>query len=375
MNINIKRLILSFAAIIVVAAGTFAQDSSTSTLRRGGARKNAKESANTQITKRMENRMAENLPSDADLSWMRILYRELDLNKEQNAPLYFPEEPTEGQESMFRLLMRLLADDQLTAYEYLDGREVFTEQYKIKVKDMLDRFHIYYKEGKGSTEKHPKFEIHESDIPATEVLSYYIIERWEFDRRTNKMRTVVEAICPVLHRSDDWGMEAVKYPMFWVKYADLRPFLSRQNIFTSDSNNLPTCTYDDFFQLGLYKGDIFKTRNLRNKSMAQLYPNADDRRHAQDSIEHSLTRFGDALWVPTLEELQAAKEKSAKAADDSTAVDNGAASEEPDRKITTRRGSSSDKASKTKPAKVKRQKSPKKSSGGAIRSVRNNRKR
>ena len=76
------------------------------------------------------------------------------------------------------------------------------------------------------------------------------------------MKTVVDAICPVLHRSGDFGGEAIKYPMFWVKYSDLRPWLAQQTIFTSDENNLPQCTYDDFFTLNKYEGDIYKTRNL-----------------------------------------------------------------------------------------------------------------
>lgn len=383
MNI-LKRYIVSFAAVALFSVVAVAQDSSQSTLRRGSRRAD-REQSQTQVTKRMENRMEQAAPSDADLSWMRVIYRELDLTKEANAPLYYPEEPTPGEESMFRMLMRLLANDQLTVYEYLDGREVFTDQYRIKVKDMLDRFHIYYKDAKGSSEKHPKFEIHESDIPAGEVLSYYVIERYEFDKRTNKLRTVVEAICPVLHRSDEWGMEAVKYPMFWVKFSDLRPYLSNQNIFTSDHNNLATCTYDDFFQLGLYDGEIFKTRNLRNKSLAQLYPNADDRKHARDSIQRSLEKFGDNLWVPSLEELAAAREKKeqleakAAAAAEGTATEGVAEETEsaaPERKISSRRGTPAAKAKAKKP-KTAKAKKPKSSSAasGATRSVRNNRKR
>lgn len=59
----------------------------------------------------------------------------------------------DGQENLFRIILRLLADGELNAYEYLDGREVFTDQYKVNVRDMLDRFHILYTEAKGSTEK------------------------------------------------------------------------------------------------------------------------------------------------------------------------------------------------------------------------------
>lgn len=388
---QLYKYIFLILAAASVAVGAMAQDNSSSSavMRRGGKDRSRGNSPLTNVTERMQSRMAETPTSDADLSWMRVIYRQLDLTKDKNTPLYFPEEPTEGQESLFRIIMRLLANDQLAAYEYLDGRELFTDQYRIKVRDMLDRFHIYYSDAKGSSEKHPKFTIEESDVPANEVLSYYIIERYEFDNRSNRMRTRIEAICPVLHRTDDFGAEAVKYPMFWIKMDDLRPYLSTQNIFTSDDNNLATCTYDDFFQLGLYEGDIYKTRNLRNKSMAQLYPDPDDLKHAQDSIQQRLDSFGKKLWVPSLDELAAmreAKEQAELEAEEKAAAEEAAANGEEvnaddQKKTNTRRASArrstpkKDTKKKAKPTKVKRAKAPKgAANSGAARSVRNRRK-
>ena len=51
---------------------------------------------------------------------------------------------TRRPESLFRIILRVVCNGQVPAYEYLDGREVFTDQYKIKVGEMLDRFHIIY---------------------------------------------------------------------------------------------------------------------------------------------------------------------------------------------------------------------------------------
>lgn len=92
----------------------------------------------------MQQRLQTDPASDADLSWMKVIYRSLDLTKDENAPLYFPEMPVDGNESLIRIILRLLANGQLTAYEYLDGREVFNDENKLKVRDMLDRYHIYY---------------------------------------------------------------------------------------------------------------------------------------------------------------------------------------------------------------------------------------
>lgn len=306
----IKIIAFIFAASICFEA--VAQDDGQGVVRRrsGNERKKDNTPSGPVVTDRMQSFYESDGTSisDADKQWMRVIYRQLDLDKDKNAPLYFPEEPVDGQENLFRIIMRLLANNQVAAYEYLDGREVFTEQYQVKVRDILDRFHILYSDAKGSTERNPRFVIEESDVPANEVLSYYVIERWEYDTRHNRLRPHIEAICPVLHRSGDFGGEAIKYPMFWLKFSDIRPWLAQQSIFVSDDNNLPTCNYDDYFNLTMYDGEIYKTRNLKNKSMLQLYPDDDSRKHAQDSIQASLDGFEKKLWVPSREEVIAARE-------------------------------------------------------------------
>lgn len=389
---TISRYIITAVSLVAIALGAAAQESSSSAvMRRGGtdrnSRRNATEAAGPQVTQRMEGLYEQTPVSDADMEWMRVIYRQIDLNDDKNAPLYYPEDLIDGQENLFRIIMRLVADNQVPAYEYLDGREIFTDQYKVKVRDMLDRFYILYTEAKGSTEKNPKFTIEESDVPANEVLTYYILERWEFDKLTNRMRTRVEAICPVLHRSGDWGGDAVKYPMFWVKMDNLRPYLAQQEIFTTDDNNLATTTYDDFFANNMYKGEIYKTRNLKNKSMAQLYPDPDDLKRAQDSIQTRLDTYEANLWVPTREELAAKREAealaAAKAQEEADAVaarddDGGAieavAEDKPVRSTRSSRGktSSADKKKDTKKKEPKKIKEPKQNSNSnnAVRSVR-----
>ncbi len=309
----IAKYALAALALTSTAWGAVAQDassSSSSIVRRNrdnDRNRNGAQSA-AGVTDRMQQFYKQSDNSDADRMWMRVIYRDLELDNPKNAALYYPEDVIDGQENLFRIIMRLLAENQISAYEYLDGKEIFTDQYKLKVRDMLDRFHVLYTDAKGSTEKNPRFTIEESDVPANEVLSYYILERWEFDSRSNKTKRHVEAICPVLHRSDDFGGDAVRYPMFWVKLDALRPYMAQQYIFIDDDNNLPKYTYDDFFTLSMYDGDIYKTRNLTNKSMMQMFPDPDDRKRAQDSIQNRLDTFDKNIWVPSREEVIAARE-------------------------------------------------------------------
>lgn len=379
---TLKRIFLAAAAITAITIVADAQSQSTSTLTRrtaGQGRRTQQQDEGPKITERMQSFYAEDGQgiTDADRQWMRVIYRHLDLDSDKNAPLYFPEDIVDGQENLFRIIMRLLANGQIKAYEYLDGREIFNEENEIKVGEMLDRFSIMHTDAKGSTAKQPRYTIHPSDVPTNEVLSYYIIEQWEYDTRANKSRAIVKAICPVLHREGDFGGEAARYPMFWIKFNDIRPWLAQQPIFVDDNNNLPTATYDDFFRLNMYDGDIYKTRNLKNKSMAQLYPDPDRLKHAQDSIQAELENFDKKLWVPDREDVIAGGAKKAKkdgdvAATDETVTENAAtegdnveAAEEKAPKRATKRSS---KRKQPKKSKVKESKVSK--SSGATRSVR-----
>ena len=119
----------------------------------------------------------------------------------------------------------------------------------------------------------------------------------------------MDEMCIRDSRSGDFGGEAIKYPMFWVKMSSLRPYLIQQSIFIDDDNNLAQYNYDDFFQLALYEGDIYKTRNLRNRSMMQLYPDPDEMKKAQDSIQNYLVNYEKKMWVPSREEIIAQREE------------------------------------------------------------------
>lgn len=357
---KIYRKILLFAAVAAVAAAGLAQVENAGGVRKRSDRDKKKtENKAGVVTDRMQGFFTSKTPHDADLAYMREIYRQLDLTKPENTPLYYPEDIVDGQKNLFRLILDLVVDGSVPAYEYLDGREVFTDQYKVNVADMLDRFGIYYTAGKGSTERNPKYVIEEADVPTGQVLNYYILEKWEFDRRSNRMKTRVEAICPVLNRSSDFGGDA-RYPMFWVKYDQLRPHLASQYIFLSDDNNLPQYSIDDYFNLGMYDGEIYKTRNLRNLSMMQMYPDPDDLARAQDSIDNRLRNYGKDMWVPTREEYLAQKER-----EEAIAAAIAAGDTIPDRTVVQEKSVTETKKAKSRKSTRKRtNRKPKVSSGG-----------
>ena len=111
----------------------------------------------------------------------------------------------------------------------------------------------------------------------------------------------------------------------------------------------------------MYDGDIYKTRNLRNLSMNQMYPDPDDMARAQDSIDNRLKNYGKDMWVPTREEYLAQKEREeaiAKAIADGDTI--------PDRTVVQDKSVTETKKAKSRKTTRKRStKKPKVSSGGS----------
>ena len=229
---------------------------------------------------------------DQDVVWRRDIYRELDLNDDANAPLYYPVEPVGSQYNLFSTIFRLMLSGRISVYQYkLDGNESFASADVVKPKAFLDNYHIYYeKDAQG------RMHFDNSDIPSREVKSYYVKECSYFDQHTATFHTKVLALCPIMTRDDDFGDGGNKYPLFWVKYEDLAPYLAKQQIMTSNLNNAATMSIDDYFVRNQYKGKIYKTNNMLGKTLAQYCPSDSAMSKEQKKIEAELAAFEKNIW-------------------------------------------------------------------------------
>ncbi|MDD6745408.1 MAG: gliding motility protein GldN [Bacteroidales bacterium] len=231
------------------------------------------------------------VPIAEDVVWRRDIYRQLDLTQDANACLYYPVEAVGSQVNLFTYIFKLMMTGNIKAYEYrLDGNEVFTDDAQVKLKAFLDNYHIFYER----TDK--GIYIDNSDIPSREVTAYYLKESVYFDRRSATFHTKVLALCPIMKREDDFGDAATAYPLFWVKYEDLAPFLVKQTIMTSNLNNAAVMSMDDYFAKNLYRGKIYKTNNLLGKTLAQYCTTDSALAKEQRRIEQELTAFEQSLW-------------------------------------------------------------------------------
>ena len=100
-----------------------------------------------------------------------------------------------------------------------------------------------------------------------------------------------------MYREDDFGDGVTKYPLFWVKYDDLAPFLAKQTIMTSNLNNAATMSIDDYFTMNAYKGKIYKTANMLGKTLSQVVGSDSVKlSREQRRIESEIEQFEKSMW-------------------------------------------------------------------------------
>lgn len=288
---------------IILIAGVFqfveAQDASDDGLslreriaRRQDATARQQQKGLPQLSVRAENMNQSQTQDISNVPWMREIYRFLDLNEDKNASLYYPEFPIGDRMNLFTMMFKLLQSGEVEAYEYLTtGQELFVDQYKLKFKNLLDSYSIMY------TEQNGVFTVEDMDIPSNEVLGYFVKEAWYFDQSNSVVDVKILALCPVIMRQDDFDAESTRYPLFWMPYENIRPYAARMPVMTSNLNNASTQTVDDYFRKRSFEGDIYKTTNMRNRTLAQMFPTDSLMKKEQNRIEDELKLFKKNLWI------------------------------------------------------------------------------
>jgi gliding motility associated protien GldN len=319
-----KRVL--FLLLIMIAAGSaMAQPKARRAQQQAEQQQKKKGSSSSSSSSGMTKRAQISFPTAVDMPedvvWRRDIYREINLEDDANAGLYYPVEPQGKQVNLFTYIFKLAQNGYIPIYEYpTDGSDVFEENSKIEMKTMLDNYHIFYEEANG------KLKVDNSDIPSAEVKKIYLKESAYYDQANSSFHIKVLALCPVMMRSDDFiisddpNSQGTAYPLFWVKYSDLEPYLNRQSVMISSLNNAATMSMDDFFTTNKYRGKIYKTTNRLGKTLAQIC-DGDTARMSEEQkrIEAELEAFrknifGDPERKDSLDSIANANPKIAKAA-------------------------------------------------------------
>lgn len=234
-------------------------------------------------------------PRPDDIYWQKVVYRVLDLREKMNYPLYYPEVPGDGRESLFSLIFKLLNEKKVPAFRFDQKDEKFMKDNMIDFEeDILKKFEVIYKTKTDPKTKQKTFQVDDVDIPNKDVIKYYMKEVWFFDKNSSTFNVKIIAICPVMVVDRGTGVQS--YPLCWIPYDNLRPFFVQKEVMITDHNNGARMSYDDLFIKRRFASTLYKESNLQNRMLLEYNATPEDVKREQARIKTDIINEEQDLW-------------------------------------------------------------------------------
>jgi gliding motility associated protien GldN len=237
---------------------------------------------------------------EADVMWAKDIYRIIDLKQKQNLSLYYPTKPINDRFNLVQLILWGIDNEGIRAFSTDDPKNEFTVP--------LDRSKIDDVFGAGTeTIKKPDLNtglmvdtIIKNDRKTDEVKQILVKEKWFFDKNHSVMNVRIVGLCPirVYNRLDDQGLPTdfiLKRLTCWVYFPEIRPLLSRHEMF-NNNNDAQRISFDDYFMQRRFNSYIFAESNVYENRQISSYALGLDALLEADKVKEYLFNMEHDLW-------------------------------------------------------------------------------
>lgn len=208
---------------------------------------------------------------EADVMWMKRIWRRVDLRQKMNHPLYFPEKPADGRKSLFDYIAMAVTEGSIAAYDPgpLGEDDMFTRKFTPQeIRNLLVSTELAVTESIIYPGQFDTVEV-TTQVKSSDVIMYEIKEDWFFDRERSVMEVRIVGICPMMRIVDDYTGEFRGYKrLFWISFQESRYEMSNWLAFNRQ-NDMEQRNYDQIFNKRFFASYIVKESNVYNRYIHQ----------------------------------------------------------------------------------------------------------
>ena len=236
-----------------------------------------------------------------DQFYRQIIWREIPVRERMNLPFIYEASEDNGSQRFFDILLRHIKDGDVTPFSAMDDRFTTPITGADIARDLVGQPYVmpvsdYDKDPDGSLGIMRDTMIRD-EFDAESIIAYRVKEEVIFDKETSRLHWRILGIAPLKAVKNNDGSFRDAYPIFWLYYPDLRPFLVKHEAY-NPRNMAARMSWDDLFESRFFSSFIYKS-TLNNPFDRPLSGYIEDplmRLLEGDNIKNSIFNWEQDQW-------------------------------------------------------------------------------
>lgn len=231
-----------------------------------------------------------------DALYAEKVWRELDLREKINQTFRYDAPDDNGSQMFINILLKAVNSGEITAFA--DDR--FTTPMTLSDLGQLTvgKADTVAQTSPDDINKIVKYVVTRATFDAKSVVKLRIKEEWVFDREASRMFVRILGISPILTKYLPSGQEFGSQPMFWIYYPDLRPILTKYEVYNPKNMGQSRMTWEELFESRMFSSYITKSTidNSSFKTIRQVQKDPILALLEGDNIKEKIFNYEQDLW-------------------------------------------------------------------------------